>query len=107
MIGTGGANRSPEAWEQVYRALGHGTAKDACKNQSKIKLFPADVQDFANAFVKMQEKRHLADYSPMDTFYKTDVKQDILVARDVMQRFKKSSVKDRRAFAALVLFKLR
>jgi uncharacterized protein (UPF0332 family) len=107
MIGTGGADRSPEAWNQVYRSLDHTAAKKACQNQQKIGLFPTAIQDFANMFTNMQEKRHLADYSPTETFYRSAVKQDILDATDVMRRFKAAPIKDRRAFAAFVLFKQR
>ena len=91
----------------MYRALEHGAAKQACKNQNIIKKFPKEVEDFANAFITMQAKRHKADYDPSEKFYKSSVRQDIANVRDVIAGFQKSSVMDRRAFAAYVLFKTR
>lgn len=82
-------------------------AKNNCKNQTVLKKFPKDVEDFANAFVALQAKRHLADYDPNEKFYKSEAKQDISEAEDVIGRFNAVSVKDRRAFAAFVLFKQR
>jgi hypothetical protein len=106
MIGGNGAKKSPEAWMQVYRSLDHGPARKACQHH-KINLFPKDIQEFANAFVSMQEKRHKADYYPMHKVYKSELLVDIQVAEDVIHRFIKVPVLDRRAFAAFLLFKSR
>jgi hypothetical protein len=107
MIGGGGAARSDEAWKQVYRALEHGNAKNACKNQAVMKRFPKAIEDFGNKFLEMQLKRHVADYDPDGKFYKSAVLQDILDAETVIRAFRAAPTKDRRAFAAFVLFKLR
>lgn len=107
LVGGKSATRSEEAWIQVYRALEHGAAKTACKNQGIIKKFPREIEDFANAFVTMQTKRHKADYDPSETLYKSSVIQDIANVRGVISGFQGVSVKDRRAFAAYVLFKTR
>ena len=48
MLGGVNASRSNRAWRQVYRALEHGSAKNACKNHHTLKLFPKDIEDFAN-----------------------------------------------------------
>lgn len=58
-----GPQRSEAAWLQVYRALEHGVAKNACK-EAKTKGFPPEIVEFAEAFVTMQEERHTADYDP-------------------------------------------
>ena len=55
----------------------------------------------------MQYKRHSADYDPYEVFYKSAILQDIDDAEDVLNRFKKVPVKDRRAFAVYVLLELR
>ena len=73
MIGTQGADRSKPAWRQVYRSLEHGFAKKQCENNQIISRFPNAVQDFANAFVTMQKKRHAADYDPHHTVSKSEV----------------------------------
>jgi hypothetical protein len=106
LIGGNGAQKSPQAWLQVYRALDHSAAKKACQHY-KINLFPKDIQEFANAFVSMQEKRHKADYDPMHKVYKSELLVDIQVAEEVIQRFNRAPVLDRKAFAALLLFKSR
>jgi hypothetical protein len=68
-------------------------------------LFPQEIQDFANAFVTMQEKRHAADYDPQHTATKSEVLVDIQTVEQVIAGFENASLRDRRAFAAWVMFK--
>lgn len=105
MIGTNGASRSKPAWQQVYRSLEHGQCKESCKKRDKMERFPAEIQDFANLFISMQEKRHKADYDPTERAYKSSVLLDIDQAQLAIKRFEAAPLKDRRAFAAWVLFK--
>ena len=107
VVGGRGAARSKFAWRQAYRALQHRTARSRCEHQQMIKSFPNDIQDFAGMFVEMQYKRHRADYDPDEIFYLYQVLKDIDKAADVLYRFQKASVKDRRAFAVYVLLELR
>jgi uncharacterized protein (UPF0332 family) len=107
LIGTGSSSRSDEAWNQVYRALDHGFAKSACTNKSMLSKFPKEIQDFANLFVQMQLKRHDADYNPYGTVFKSAVLTDISTVEAALEGFGKAALKDRRAFAALVLIKQR
>jgi len=72
-----------------------------------LKKFPKEIEDFGNAFVTMQEKRHRADYDPDEKFFKSSVIQDIDDTEAVIGGFKKTALKDRRAFAAYVLFRPR
>ena len=58
-------------------------------------------------FAEMQDKRHRADYHPDEVFYKSEVIEDMDDAADVLSRFQKVPVKDRRAFAVYVLLNLR
>ena len=94
------------AWRQTYRALEHKFAKNACADRI-IARFPKAIEDFANAFVTMQEKRHAADYDPFIRLTKSEVLQDIILVEQAVVDFLKEPVKDRRAFCALVLFKKR
>ena len=55
----------------------------------------------------MQDKRHRADYDPDEVSYKSEVLEDIDEAADILSRFQKVPVKDRRAFAVYVLLELR
>lgn len=82
-------------------------AKNACKNQNIIVKFPEGIKRFADTFIIMQEKRHLADYDSNSDLCKSEVLQDIADVETTIKRFSKISAYDRRAFAALVLFKNR
>lgn len=104
MVGGTGSTRSRSAWKQVYRALSHGPTKKACSAKS-LEKFPQEVQDFANMFIQMQAKRHAADYDPTTRSKKDTVLLDIEAVEAAINDFAKVATKDRRAFAALVLFK--
>jgi uncharacterized protein (UPF0332 family) len=106
MMGAVKKGRPNKAWQQVYRALDHGIAKNACKNGDMAK-FPQSIQDFANIFVAMQVKRHNADYDPFYRVTKSKVLVDIENARAVIKQFHKVPMKDKKAFSAWVLFKNR
>jgi len=67
--------------------------------------FPKSIEDFGNAFVTMQIKRHEADYDPEERFKKSEVLQDIDNAELVIVEFIKAAVKDRRAFATYTLLR--
>jgi hypothetical protein len=54
------------AWGQVFRALEHGFAKNACLQARNLGL-PAAIIAFADAFTALQEQRHQADYDPSAT----------------------------------------
>ena len=107
LVGGPNADRSEPAWRQVYRALEHGLAGNNCRNKSLLSEFPQEVQDFANAFVSMQAKRHLADYDPFARFAKSEVQREIAAARSMLEAFQSVPVKHRRAFAVYVLFRTR
>ncbi len=113
LVGGAGSSRSQPAWRQAYRALQHGTARNRCERQSVVTRFPVEIQDFANQFVRMQKKRHRADYDPYTlggsdtTFSKSNVLHEIAVTNNFIQRFHQAPRKDRRAFAIYVLLDLR
>lgn len=106
LVGGASATRSKHAWRQTYRALEHGFAKSAC-NDGVVSKFPQAIEDFANIFVLMQEKRHAADYDPVIRLGKSEVAANIKAAHDAIVGFATTPAKDRRAFAAHVLFKKR
>lgn len=101
IAGTGG-DRSQAAWRQTYRALAHGTAKNACK-QARNKGFPAEIVGFAEAFVDLQELRHAADYDSTAAFRRADVVAVIGRAEKVIGDLRRVRRSDLRAFVALVL----
>lgn len=72
-----------------------------------MKQFPQALQDFGNAFVTAQFKRHSADYDPTYRVAKSEAKTDIATAEDALRKLKAADIKDRRALAAWVLFSSR
>ena len=107
LVGGEGSERSEPAWRQVYRALEHGPARQRCNRPAMVQKFPAEIQDFAEKFVLMQQKRHQADYGPECVFDKDTVLQDIIAVAEAIAKLRQVPVKDRRAFAVYLLFSLR
>lgn len=105
LIGGIGSRRSEEAWRQMYRSLEHNQAKEKCINGNMIKKFPKGIEDFANTFVTMQQKRHKADYDPFEVFTKSSVESDIVLVEEAIKKFKLEPASDRRAFCAYVILK--
>ena len=100
-------NRSQPAWRQTYRALDHAQTSRRCNNTEMMGRFPASIREFAHAFVQSQLDRHRADYDPEATFWREDVLQLIDETRDLIAVFNDADDKDRRAFAAYVMFRVR
>lgn len=106
-IGIAKTSRSQPAWRQVYRAVEHGFAKNQCKNRSVMERFPPEIQDFANQFVLLQERRHQADYDPFIKFTRHDVLTSIDAAVVAIGKLQASRIKDKKAFAAWTVMKNR
>ena len=106
LVGGPSADRSRPAWNQAYRALQHGFARQRCEHRN-VSVFPGEIQYFARVFVEMQQDRHCADYDPDVSFIKADVMQLIDLAEDAIHRFQRASARDRRAFAVYVLLPAR
>ena len=101
-----GSDRSPE-WHQVYRALEHGKAKRACRQQGALRAFPMEIHSFAEMFADLQGARHAADYALEGEYSKPDVLTIINRAENAINEFEQASVRHRRGFAVHVLFKRR
>lgn len=101
-----GPDRPERAWVQCYRALQHGDAKSACA-QVRSLGFPTAIVASADAFVRLQEKRHAADYDPNFRISRTDANDLIDLAESAIHSLKSSPRKDRKAFAVLLLFRKR
>ena len=106
LVGGPGSGRSQPAWNQAYRALQHGTAKQRSV-QNLIYRFPVEIQGFAKQFALMQGKREAADYDPSVSLEQSAVIEDIDLSADVITQFRQSPERDRRAFAVHVLLNLR
>lgn len=88
----------------MYRALEHGFVKKVCLAPT-ISKFPKDIQDFANQFVLLQDKRHKSDYDPYEKIFKSAVLADIAIVETVIAAFEKTPLRHRRAFVAYVLLR--
>ena len=102
-----GRRRGP-AWHRAYRALEHGKARSACRQERTMQAFPTEVRNFAKTFVVLQTERQRADYA-LDTnaYQKSDVLGYIASAELAIGRFEQAGIDARRAFAAHVLFRQR
>jgi len=99
-----GPQRSDAAWLQVYRALDHRVAKNACK-QANSKGFPGEIIKFAETFVTMQEERHSADYDPQSAYTRPEVIALVADARQSIASLSRAPRSHRRAFVAFALFR--
>lgn len=110
LVGSKASTPTKQAWRQLYRALDHGQVKRRCtesRPRRVLRLFPQEIQDFADQFVRMQGERHLADYDPLEQFSRSDVSQLIEQTKTAITAFLRAERSDRRAFAVFVLFDLR
>ena len=103
---TGSGSHSPE-WHQVYRALEHGKAKQACQQQGVMQMFPGEVRAFGDTFIDLQKARQQADYAHEGQYLKPEVLAIINAAEDAINQFEQADVRHRRGFAVHVLFKRR
>lgn len=106
VIGKDEASRSAAAWAQVYRAPDHETCRRRCKQADRFG-FPRRIVDFANIFVEMHEKRHLADYHPSPRLIQSEVVADVDSCEYAMERLRGARPLDKRAFVAFLLFERR
>ena len=97
---------STESWVRVYRALNHRQAAEACKG-SELSSLSIEVRNFAQLFLYLQNERHKADYDPNAELFKSKVERHIVRARAVVREFEQAPRRNRRSFAALVLFRRR
>lgn len=107
LAGATPASRSQPAWEQIYRALEHGHAKNQCQNLAVVDRFPPEIREFADHFVLTQRQRHRADYTPVTNLRRQAVTLLIDHTDDVITRFNSAPDRDRRAFAIHALFRTR
>ena len=90
-----------------YRASDHRAARAACLDKTTIAKFPREIQEFSDAFVQLQLKRHEVDYDPDATMYDPAVLADIASVETVIGELSDVPLRHRRACAAWVMFKRR
>lgn len=107
LVGAARASRSRPDWNQVYRSLEHGYARNQCNNRAVMDRFPLEIQDFGVLFVRLQQERQAADYDPNASFSRYEAMRFVNEAARSIEAFESADVTDRRAFAVFVLFRLR
>ena len=107
LVGIARSGRDQAAWEQTYRALEHGYARNQCNNLSAMSRFPVEIREFGTWFVAMQRLRHAADYAPDISFSREQVEQLVDETEGIIARFSNTPARDRRGFATHVLLRLR
>ncbi len=71
-----------------------------------MREFPAEVRNFARAFVVLRIERQQADYAlDTDAYRKSDVLSYIASAERATGEFEQADIKAKRGFAAHVLFR--
>ena len=101
-----GDGRGPE-WHQVYRALEHGKAKRACRQQEAMGAFPTEIHSFGETFAELQGARQEADYSLEGEYPHSDVLAIIDAAERTINEFEQVDIRHLRRFVVHVLFKRR
>lgn len=94
-------------WTRVYRALEHGTCKQACEKLVKGGGLTQSLRDVANSFITLQDARHAADYDPDWTTDRWDVFAHVAAAGQAIDRLQAAAMSDRRAFILHLLFRER
>ena len=107
LVGATHANRRQPDWNQVYRALEHGYARNQCNNRAAMSRFSLGIRRFGQLFVLMQRERQAADYDPNASFSRPEAMEFVNEAAGVIAEFENVDPSERRAFAIFVLFRLR
>ena len=106
-IGASAAGRTERAWRRTYRALDHGRAAKRSAEvfrMGEARGFPDAIIRFAEQFEGMMKVRHDADYDPSFRPTKEDAAKQVALARAAIRALDGAEPRDRRAFAAFVLF---
>lgn len=102
-----GSSRNRPSWQQTYRALEHGYARNQCDDRSVMSGFPSEIRYFGRIFVLLQRQRQQADYSPAATFARSRVMQLISEAEGAIGAIENVASAQRRDFALHVLLRRR
>lgn len=104
-------------YKLIYRSFNHKHMKDACDDvrrgnkKSKEALGKANsdvaIRTFCEAFIILQERRHLADYDPVDAPHFSDAKDLVSLAELSIQELQVAGSEDRRNFLAYLMVSVR
>jgi len=102
LVGDDSRTRPKMAWVEVYRGLGHGTCKQACRRANTIN-FPEEIHIFADEFVQLHAARENADYDPFERPNLETARLQIDMAEKCIQLLNDTPLKDKIAFVSWVL----
>ena len=115
----GKTKRNSPHYTLAYRSIDHRNLRSLCEEFGKptppakyLKYLPPNamgpnIREFCTALVDLQEKRHSADYDPSMRFKTSDALISIATARSAIRRFQRASSIRRKAFLAMLLFRVR
>ena len=96
------SNMSSYAWERVYRRLDHGRARNnLC---AVLNLLSSNGENFARAFIDLQDLRQEADYDPNFSVTRTRALNIIAQAETAIRDFAQLTQEERRLLAAQSMF---
>ena len=107
LIGEEGTDRTDRAWRQTYRSLDHvETAKacERCVRDNRMLGFPPSLLTFARFLPVAMRRRHQADYDPDYAPTNEAVAAMTSAANRAITALTETDLRDRRAFAAFILF---
>ena len=108
VVGSTPRRRSQAAWDQVYRALEHGHARNQFANMAVMGGYSAAIQDFGAMFIYAQRMRQRADYNPdAIALSRYQIVSIVNATSEAIDRFNAAPAAERRAFAVHALFRLR
>jgi hypothetical protein len=87
-----------ETYITLYRLPEHGLLEKRCK-EALGQGFSIEVKKFAQHLITMKNKRHQADYDPLEKFAISDVENDLSLARSALTGFDKVVAAERARFA--------
>lgn len=93
---------------QAYRSVDHGLARSACiECRLPHKGFPKGVLLYADAFARLQDLRHKADYDPMAAFNIYQANALIVDCQNAIAAFDAEPERHQRAFVLFIALKRR
>lgn len=90
-----------EAWNLFYRALDHGATRQRC--ESLDPRLAVSFQDFAHAFVELQQFRNRCDYDPVFRITKAALDRTIRDAADAIAGLREAGGDRKVEFLAYLL----
>ena len=93
---------SSYAWERVYRRLDHGRARNNLR--AVLNLLSPNGENFARAFIDLQDLRQEVDYDPNFSVTRTRTLNIIAQAETAIRDFAQLTQEERRLLAAQSMF---